>query len=242
MILDEVGRGDVHPLAPTPGPSAMPALPRRRLAAGAAFSIPGRPLSVSWMQDPGVGMGDRRRHSWLAKVFRRVWLRGFVLPGLLVVVWVVSIFVHTVGQARGLAPRRWAVTHGVVMVNWGVNPARSGWGRVDWNLGTMLNPDGTNWSGVRSFPNLRNPTVQWDVEVHPGHVKAPIVYGAALASVPAFVCVWLRRRRVPAGHCPGCRYDLRGATGGVCPECGRAVAGLEAGAAPVGPSSPRPRR
>lgn len=34
--------------------------------------------------------------------------------------------------------------------------------------------------------------------------------------------VVLIRRRVPPGHCRGCRYDLRGTTGPVCPECGRA--------------------
>ncbi len=32
--------------------------------------------------------------------------------------------------------------------------------------------------------------------------------------------VWLDRRP-PAGHCQECRYDLRGNTSGVCPECGR---------------------
>jgi hypothetical protein len=31
---------------------------------------------------------------------------------------------------------------------------------------------------------------------------------------------WRRFWRVPPGHCRACRYDLRGLTTGVCPECG----------------------
>jgi hypothetical protein len=161
----------------------------------------------------------------LAKLIRRVWLRGFLPAAMLAAVWGVSIFVHTIGQSRGATPWRWAVTHGVVMVNWGWNTPRTGWGKVGWNLGRLINADGSNWSGVRCVPNLRDPTLQWDIELHPGHVKLPTIYLALAASAPAFAVVWLRRRRVPAGHCPGCRYDLRGVTGGVCPECGREIGG-----------------
>src|SRR5688572_30290933 len=32
--------------------------------------------------------------------------------------------------------------------------------------------------------------------------------------------LWRRRLRTPPGHCRKCRYDLRGVTTGVCPECG----------------------
>jgi hypothetical protein len=30
-------------------------------------------------------------------------------------------------------------------------------------------------------------------------------------------------RRAPSGHCRKCRYDLRGNSSGICPECGQAA-------------------
>lgn len=43
-----------------------------------------------------------------------------------------------------------------------------------------------------------------------------------------FSCLvlWLRSRRNKPGHCPTCRYDLRGLpnNAAVCPECGAAIA------------------
>jgi hypothetical protein len=50
-----------------------------------------------------------------------------------------------------------------------------------------------------------------------------MAYGAAafmLLFGPGFVRRAMRRRR---GACVRCGYDLRGTTGGVCPECGRAL-------------------
>jgi hypothetical protein len=40
------------------------------------------------------------------------------------------------------------------------------------------------------------------------------------------------RPRPPAGHCTACGYDLTGNVSGVCPECGRSVAGKSSDAAP----------
>jgi hypothetical protein len=44
--------------------------------------------------------------------------------------------------------------------------------------------------------------------------------------------MWFRRRlqrtrRLSAGCCSACGYDLTGNTSGVCPECGTAVAGKD---------------
>lgn len=45
---------------------------------------------------------------------------------------------------------------------------------------------------------------------------------AAAAGLPAFV-LWRRRRRYPAGGCPGCGYPVAGLTTDRCPECGNTV-------------------
>jgi len=44
-----------------------------------------------------------------------------------------------------------------------------------------------------------------------------------LTALGAGLLAWRWVRRVPPGHCRACRYDLRGLSGGVCPECGTAV-------------------
>jgi hypothetical protein len=54
----------------------------------------------------------------------------------------------------------------------------------------------------------------------------PIWFIAVIALfVPAtWVISRLQRRRVPPGHCPTCRYDLRAhAPGQKCPECGTVI-------------------
>ena len=35
--------------------------------------------------------------------------------------------------------------------------------------------------------------------------------------------LWWRARSVPPGHCPKCRYNLKGMTSRVCPECGEGL-------------------
>jgi hypothetical protein len=50
----------------------------------------------------------------------------------------------------------------------------------------------------------------------------PLWIPLLLVAFPTGVLVW-RDRRIPLGHCRGCRYDLTGNTSGVCPECGHRV-------------------
>ncbi len=61
----------------------------------------------------------------------------------------------------------------------------------------------------------------------PGLTRALLSYPFWLPLMPIIivtVAVWWReRRRVPAGHCWNCRYDLTGNVSGVCPECGKAA-------------------
>lgn len=168
-------------------------------------------------------MADTNR-GILRRLARRVWLRGFLAALLLVLVRAFSVFVHTIAQTGGKAPMRCAVTRGVVLADWPSNGGWAGWGKVQLRLGVLMNGDGTNAWGVWMQSHFRKPSAQWDAELHPGHVKVPLLYVAAVAAMPAGVGVWLRRRRVRIGHCVHCGYDLRGSGGGTCPECGEATA------------------
>jgi hypothetical protein len=45
----------------------------------------------------------------------------------------------------------------------------------------------------------------------------------AITAILPTMWVIRRRRAIPQGHCPKCRYNLTGNTSGVCPECGTAI-------------------
>ena len=51
----------------------------------------------------------------------------------------------------------------------------------------------------------------------------PLWLPLLVALTPIFIVSVRNRRRIPAGHCQKCRYDLTGNTSGVCPECGLRV-------------------
>jgi hypothetical protein len=60
------------------------------------------------------------------------------------------------------------------------------------------------------------------VPLLPGFVYDMLLFGAALwVPLAGFLHFRARALRVRQGHCRHCDYDLRGITGGVCPECGR---------------------
>ncbi|MBK8267889.1 MAG: hypothetical protein IPK83_06120 [Planctomycetes bacterium] len=44
-----------------------------------------------------------------------------------------------------------------------------------------------------------------------------------VAAIPTVLLFRLGRRRIVAGHCPHCDYDLRGIASGICPECGNTI-------------------
>lgn len=60
---------------------------------------------------------------------------------------------------------------------------------------------------------------------NPGQLEITFPMWLLFASVATPTALaWLRsRRRIPAGHCPACAYDLTGNVSGVCPECGKKV-------------------
>ena len=50
-------------------------------------------------------------------------------------------------------------------------------------------------------------------------IGIPLWFVMLVVAAPA-ILMW-RTGRAKAGHCPRCRYDLRGIKGSVCPECGK---------------------
>ena len=57
----------------------------------------------------------------------------------------------------------------------------------------------------------------------PGWVRVPLGLPFCIVLVASAALWWLDRRRIPAGHCRKCGYNLTGNGSGRCPECGEAV-------------------
>jgi hypothetical protein len=180
-------------------------------------------------------------------------MRGF-LPAVLVLLlglfsagsWVLWV---GPGKLTPTSPPRAVLTRGVLLVNCGDPTMRRWIGGRTWHLGVMIDSAGNPKLGwfvsrpVWSASRLKD--VVFTLEVHPHHVKIPLLWAwAVLAAPPAGVMLWRRwRRRPPEYACRGCGYDLRGmpaggSGGGVCPECGAAPE--RARGAPGGPGSTGP--
>jgi hypothetical protein len=87
------------------------------------------------------------------------------------------------------------------------------------------------WIGGRPGAGVRWWIGEWKV--------GPVVRGAwvplwmpLLPVGAATGLAWLGGRRARPGCCAGCGYDLRGLTGGVCPECGEATGAERSEVAP----------
>ena len=137
-------------------------------------------------------------------------------------VWVRSYFIHdaldwSTGHGRaGVFSARGRLGTGHVMVS------PTSLGRVPLGLEFRAEPVGvsevkpgwSSWTGLQATYIRQSSFTASDVR---------IPYWMLLTT--GFVAVmWLRRRlrRLPAGCCAGCGYDLR-ATPERCPECGRAT-------------------
>ena len=55
-----------------------------------------------------------------------------------------------------------------------------------------------------------------------GYLLLPLWIPLAIVGIPTAILWWRDRRRIPAGHCRKCGYNLTGNVSGVCPECGTA--------------------
>jgi hypothetical protein len=73
----------------------------------------------------------------------------------------------------------------------------------------------------------RLPTI--DCDSAGGLVILPLWLPLVVATVLTVTLWWRDRRRIPAGHCRKCGYNLTGHVSGVCPVCGVPVAASDEG-------------
>lgn len=113
---------------------------------------------------------------------------------------------------------------GIVTAHWGFAPrgAPPGRGPYGWSIHPMTSPLGFRflWPRLETWPDGR------------AVAYLPIWVFLALLAVATAVLWWFDRRRIPAGHCRRCGYDLTGNISGRCPECGTVASALQ-------PAAPR---
>jgi hypothetical protein len=80
-----------------------------------------------------------------------------------------------------------------------------------------------------TFGSPLDPTYRVDASVF-----LPLWIPFAIVVAPTAVLWYVDRRRIPAGHCQKCGYDLTGNVSGVCPECGTALPRNESASAEIG--------
>jgi hypothetical protein len=171
----------------------------------------------------------------MRRLLRCVWMRGFLPAVLVLLLGVFSAGAWILWVGRGpltpASPPRAVLGRGVLLVNWGDPTMRRWIGGQGWHLGVMIDVAGKPMSGwfvsrpIWSVSRLAGASCA--LEIHPRHVKIPLLWAwAVFAAPPAGVMLWRRlRRKPPEFACRGCGYDLRGSAGGVCPECGGARGG-----------------
>lgn len=105
--------------------------------------------------------------------------------------------------------------NGGVSLDWYANGVfQSRIGTVDLRYAGPLNTDyGFHWPHF----NL-NPTAS--------SIEMPCWLLMIAAGAPTVFLFLLDRRRIPAGHCKNCGYNLTGNMSGVCPECGSRISSL----------------
>jgi hypothetical protein len=108
-------------------------------------------------------------------------------------------------------------------MNWGWPDQRRWIGPLSPWIGVVTNEDGSvrsGWGVGRPLWSAQRLRAEWALEVHPHHIKLPLLWlWIPLAIPPAAVMVVRRLLYRAPYECRRCRYDLRG-TAGPCPECG----------------------
>jgi hypothetical protein len=164
--------------------------------------------------------------SQVRRILGAIWFRGFAPAPFVFFLGLFSIGSWIVLQGSGPTPLRGVLGHGVLMVCWEniPNPYR-GIGRGGgWDLGVFIDPRTSapipKWYCKPGLWSLKGARLDWDLQVHPGCVKIPLLPLAVLLAIPPSIAAYVRSRRLQAWQCQSCGYDLR-ATTGPCPECGQ---------------------
>jgi hypothetical protein len=160
-----------------------------------------------------------RTHSRTCRVLVAIGLAGCLLT---FIAWMLSAR-WTVGYDT----EYWTLSIGSGRIGLGVNndiirgvrgfkPVDPRWIFVDWwdfPAESLSSPRGGDFG--LCLPGVsRGPT-------HSGAGLPCWVIATMFATPPAVM--WWRSRRMPAGHCQKCGYNLTGNVSGRCPECGTAI-------------------
>lgn len=172
--------------------------------------------------DPTIATAPRRS-SMPSRIARRLWMRGWLLPILVLALWVFSSGSYIIWQGKGTNQPRASLSNGVITF---CRYPTSWWptfGHVTRTLGTGLSING-KWVTFFVAPPLwsasRWSDIRWLPASMPGHIHVPVFYFAPLAAIVPLLIARARRRRRRAGLCIRCGYDLDGLTTARCPECG----------------------
>ena len=97
-----------------------------------------------------------------------------------------------------------------------------GWASGGIRYGRLLYRDGQRFRASRlpGWPVLWWPPI--DVFGSGGKVRVMLWVPLLVIAAPTAL-LWYRDRRIPAGHCQNCGYDLTGNVSGICSECGTAI-------------------
>lgn len=165
---------------------------------------------------PGCDHMTNRRHR-----LRRVtkWTSTF-LSALILLVWILSVPLITRSPLALIydRPPVWAVLqYGNIMSF--IKQHDTG----VYHQGLVLthqNP-ASNWHGRLRY-GLLLPSLEHDESKNYWEGYLPLWLPFLMFAAPT-AFLWYRDRRIPAGHCQACGYDLRGNVSGICPECGKQI-------------------
>ena len=156
----------------------------------------------------------------MRRFVRAIWMRGFGPAAALLVLWAASLWLMVTWRDGG-GSTQVTLGNGCLTFRseewwWGPPPpanrplartTRTGGLPEGWGL----------W--LRSPRAPMRPRFAFELAGHTAEV--PLVWAALPLTLPPGLAAQRRSRRVPPGHCPGCRYDRAGLEADVaCPECG----------------------